>query len=284
MKHLVRDKKIGILLHEFDEFSDTRGPLVSHLAVIWRDMGIEVSILKGTNGTSSGVDLLIPHINLTVIPAGLIEYINTFPMVLNRGLTDISKRAVSSNLVSADSSYDGQVIVKTNLNYGGIPEHNFDFKQGKFPVHAHDVQRPWRKVKMLSPSDYPIFERISRVPNGVWKNKNLVVEKFIPEREDEFYCMHISQVMGSVCATKRLYSLAPIIKGSTIVRSEVVETPQGIHEIRSKFGMDYGKLDYVVHDGHIDVLDINKTPGSPPTQDYRPEWVSLLAQAVGEFL
>jgi hypothetical protein len=35
---------------------------------------------------------------------------------------DISKLAISANLVGRGDAYAGPVIVKTNCNYGGVPE------------------------------------------------------------------------------------------------------------------------------------------------------------------
>ena len=284
MNESFHGKMIAILIHEYYEYSETYRPLVSYLADIWQEMGIDVRILRGTGEIPSGVDLLIPHIDLTVVPAGFVEYINQFPKVLNRRLTDISKRFVSTNLVSADSSYDGQVIVKTDLNYGGYPELDYAAAQGKTPMYTGDVQRPWKRVENLNPDNYPVFERAARVPSGVWGNKNLVVEKFIPEREGELYCMHVCMIMGSYCATTRLYSSVPIIKGSSIIRSEVVETPKAIDDIRATFGLDYGKLDFVINKGHIEVLDINKTPGRPPKKEDRWEIIRRMAQGVDQYI
>jgi len=283
MNDSFHGKTIAILIHEHDEYSETSRPLISHLADVWEEMGVNITILRGVGEIPSGVDLLIPHVDLTVIPTELVEYMNQFPKVLNRRLTDISKRLVSRNLVSADSSYDGQVIVKTDMNYGGFPELDYDLAQGKTSVHAWDVQRPWRKVENLLPENYAIFERVARVPSGVWRNKKLIVEKFIPEREGELYCMHICMVMGSFCTTKRLYSSAPIIKGSSIIRSEIVETPEAINDIKSTFGLDYGKLDFVINKGHIEVIDVNKTPGSPPQTVDRSERIRQMAQSVDQF-
>lgn len=281
MNNSLQGKKFAILLHEHGEYLS---PLLSHLVGVWEELGVSINLLRGTNETPPNVDLLIPHIDLTVTPANLIQYMNGFPRVINRRLTDISKTLVSSNLVSKNSTYDGKVIVKTNMNFGGVPEHNYEIAKGNFPVDPRDIQRPWRKIETLSPENYQVFDRISLVPNGVWRNKRLVVEKFIPEREGEYYCMRVCQTMGNVSMCKRLYSNSPIIKGSTIVRSEAVETPESIMDIKSKFGMDYGKLDFVIHNGHIEVLDINKTPGSPPAKDFRPEWVRQLAMGVEAFL
>ena len=90
---------------------------------------------------------------------------------------------------------------------------------------------------------------------------NLVVEKFMPETEDGFFCNRVALIMGENVRCGRAYSYSPVVKGAGIVRNELIETPPGFAEVREKFGIDYGKVDYVEHDGQIHVLDVNKTPG-----------------------
>ena len=45
------------------------------------------------------------------------------------------------------------------------------------------------------------------------------------------------------------------------LRREIVEPHPEVLEIRRTLGFDYGKFDYVLHDGRVVLLDINKTPG-----------------------
>ncbi len=41
---------------------------------------------------------------------------------------------------------------------------------------------------------------------------------------------------------------------------ELASTPDAIRGLRRRLGIDYGKLDYVVHDGEVVLLDVNRTP------------------------
>ena len=45
-----------------------------------------------------------------------------YPTVVNRRVTDISKRRISTNLVGPHDTYSGPVILKTDRNFGGLPQ------------------------------------------------------------------------------------------------------------------------------------------------------------------
>lgn len=113
-------RKITILLHERDAYPDAKGYFIWALCDLWRREGVEIEVLKGP-GKVVVADLLIPHIDLTVLPEAYVDVFNSYPRVVNRHVRDISKRLISRNLVTRTDSYDGPVIVKTNLNYGEFP-------------------------------------------------------------------------------------------------------------------------------------------------------------------
>lgn len=88
------------------------------------------------------------------------------------------------------------------------------------------------------------------------------MERYIPERDGAYYCIRICFFLGDVVLNHRVYSKAKVIKGSRVAYSEPVEVPAGIHAKRSEMGFDYGKFDYVIHEGEVHILDANKTPGT----------------------
>ena len=47
------------------------------------------------------------------------------------------------------------------------------------------------------------------------------------------------------------------------VRSEFVEPHPEIVRLRKAMKFDYGKFDYVIHEGQVLLLDANKTVGAP---------------------
>lgn len=276
--------KVTILIHEHSRYDDIHHPFIWYLAKCWKEMGIVVDVLKGIPRSMPATDLLIAHVDLTVTPPEYVEFINRFPHVVNRGITDISKRAISRNLVGRDDLYSGRVVVKTNRNFGGVPELIQDSISGRGSTFAGDIQRPWRKVDYLDPEKYPIFENIRAVPDGVWRNPHLVVEKFLPEIEGEFFCNRVALIMGENVRCGRAWSRSPIVKGASIVRSDPIDTPPEFKQIRQRYAIDYGKIDYVVHAGEIHVFDVNKTPGGLADSEINARLGGKLADGLLPFL
>lgn len=284
MNPSLAGKKICVMVTEHDPAGRQGLPLAGILGQIWQSWGATFEFIHGVPDTVPDADLLIPHLDLTVVPDEFQAIIDRHPNVVNRGIRDISKRVVSRNLVESGDDWGGPVIVKTNLNYGGLPEWTYAHYQGEQVMELNDVQRPWRRVETLHPDNYQVFPSVRDVPSGVWRNERLVVEKFMPEKDGDLYCMRITLACGDRTVSRRLCASEPIVKRNNIVRVENFETPPGIFELRQQFGLQFGKLDYVIHDGQVHLFDLNKTPGAPP--DPRPENPVLqqLAPGIEELL
>ena len=70
----------------------------------------------------SPADLAFLHVDATAIPSEYVEALARYPIVVNGRAGDVSKRAISKQLVARNDGYQGQVIVKTDRNSGGYPE------------------------------------------------------------------------------------------------------------------------------------------------------------------
>jgi hypothetical protein len=114
--------------------------------------------------------------------------------------------------------------------------------------------RSWR--------DYRLFDRLAAVPESWFRNRHAVVERFRPEIENGLYHLRMYQFLGDRWSCTRLASPDPILKAATSVRVERVEPHPEIVAWRETLRMDYGKLDYVVHEGEVVLLDANKTTGA----------------------
>jgi hypothetical protein len=246
------------LQHEFSPFE--RPGLLAYLCDAWAEAGHQIELMRGIPRQRVKVDVLVPHVDLTVTPPDYIEYIEQFPVVVNQRMTDNSKRKVSQDILTSEDPWAGEVIVKTDKNFGGIPERVIrNVSEGR-PLDEEITQRPWRRVDQLLPAEYPIFASIRDVPAGVWRNSNLIVEKFLPEIEDGLYCNRVAIVMGDKVLCRRVYAKAKVIKGVKIERTEEVDPPEELAAIRKRLGMDYGKIDFVVHEEGVHVFDMNNTP------------------------
>ena len=136
---------------------------------------------------------------------------------------------------------------------------------------------------MLPPGRYPILPKLSQVPDWVWENTDLIVERFMPEREGSLYCLRGWIFFGRRGYTYRLFSKDNLIKIDNMTGYEFLqEPPPELIAFRDAHGFDFGKFDYVVIDGRPILLDINKTPTistDPDTPRLR-----YLAEGIDELL
>jgi hypothetical protein len=264
-------KRIAVLFHEGDRYVDLGGYIVDHLARVWREDGHEVVYLFGTNRFVAA-DLVLVHVNLSVVPDQYIEFASRYPLVLNGRVRDIRKSMTSKNLVRRADAWEGPVIVKSDLNFGGYPERLL----GRGWLERRS--RPWRGVKRviagLVPQsavraweNYRVFDRLADVPDALWANRDIVVEKFLPEVENGLYHLRMLQFLGDRWTCTRLASPERVIKANSSVSVERIEPHEDVVAWRDELGLDYGKLDYVVHDGEAVLLDANKTTGASTHMD-----------------
>ncbi|AHF00153.1 hypothetical protein [Thioalkalivibrio paradoxus] len=77
----------------------------------------------------------------------------------------------------------------------------------------------------------------------------------------------------------RYGSYDPIVKfGNRVTPDTAVEIPPALRRTRNELGMDYGRFDYVMHDGNPVLLDVNKTMGGgAPLRGYRQALAELAA-------
>ena len=95
--------------------------LIDAIAQRWKCSGYKVILHQGTKNIPDA-DIVILHVDRTYVQDDYVQFLSRFPVVLNRNVTDISKTMISNNILRKDENYLGPVIVKTNANYGGLPE------------------------------------------------------------------------------------------------------------------------------------------------------------------
>jgi len=100
------------------------------------------------------------------------------------------------------------------------------------------------------------------VPKHWFRSSNAIIEKFVPEMENDLYHIRMFQILGDRWICERLASPNPIVKGGNCVKVEVVEPAEEVFKWCKELKLDYGKLDYVLKDGKPILLDINKTIGA----------------------
>ncbi|MEX0655915.1 MAG: hypothetical protein WD534_01350 [Phycisphaeraceae bacterium] len=278
--------RIVILAHRYDSFDRVRY-FLHEIADVWRDEGLSVEVVFGP-GPFVEADLAILHVDLTVVPADHLAYVRQYSRVLNGRVTDISKRRFSDQLVRPGDGYDGPVIVKTNRNCGGKSESRVA-RQATFAARWVDAMRArlgWRWRSQLKGLNYPILPSPAHVPRGVWRNRHLVVERFLAERQGDAYCLRTWVFLGDVETNSISYGPEPIVKSNNVTRREpVAEVPDELRAMRRKLGFDFGKFDYAIVQGRVVLYDVNRTPtvGRSPREQYLPR-IRELANGLKAYL
>lgn len=278
-KTSVIKKKIVVIFHERDR-RHTQNYSITSLAEEWRESGIETSFVFGTKHFIPA-DLAILHVNLSVVPDEYIEFAQNYPVVLNGRVKDIRKSAFSTNIVCPEDGYEGKIIVKSNLNYAGGPERRLQNSVVKGLLRhlrrgATDGAVPAR-LDFNSAEDYFILESVRQVPGDWFEREDIVIEKFLPERENGNFLTRSLYFLGDSNQCVLWKSPDPIVKRSTATGMELVGVHAEIVAMRKKLQFDYGKFDYIVNENDPVLIDINKTIGaSPDLKSFESELYPLM--------
>lgn len=218
-----------------------------------RTMGHDWQVVVGPQPASGDVAVL--HVDASFVDEAYLALAQGFPRSVNFATSDISKRRVSGALLAPGEGWAGPVIVKTNLNYMGKIEaaHNRLAAQRGLPP-PHPAPPAIERYEVLPSAD--------AVPDSTWANPDLVVERFIPEPDAQGYALRTWVFMGTRERCTRHVASDSLVKADNIVRREPVEVPAALRAERERLGFDFGKFDFVVHDGRPVLLDANRTPGS----------------------
>ncbi|WP_292673373.1 hypothetical protein [Mesorhizobium sp.] len=255
--------RIVVITHEHDQFLGKRDILLRRgspyllfdvLGELKR-RGHSVRIQQGLSKTHSA-DVAVLHVDATITPADYLDYARSFPFCLNVGTADISKRRISGALVNEGDAWQGPVIVKSNLNNQGIPETFLNRR-------ARRARKPPPFPDMPVLQSYEVYGSISDIPDGVFERDDLVVDKFIPEKEPDGFAARFWVFCGESERCTRYVSPNALVKASETIRREPVPVPDEMRQLRRELGFDYGKFDFVIHEGRAVLLDANKTPGRP---------------------
>lgn len=240
-----------------------RGYFVELLARVWQARGQPVVFHQGPQPAPPEATALL-HVDLTRLPQDYLEWSRRFRACIGSAPADISKRAISQALVDRDDDYDGAVMVKTDLNALGKPERLLAAASGA-PLRRLGLKLLERLPPVLGGPlgpRYLSFDRKSAVPAWVWRRRDLVVERFLPERVGSGFAVHQWYFLGPCERVLSMVSDDPIVKIE--LATEAVLHSGGIPEVvrrrRAELGFDYGKIDYVLSEEGPVVLDANRTP------------------------
>lgn len=264
-------RRIAVLVHRYEAFEHSTY-FVHEFAKVWREKGIEVTIVRGPEERADA-DVALLHVDLTVVPPEYLALARCYPVCVNGHVADISKRVVSAHLVHPGDGYVGPVIVKSDRNCGGQKE--FELARRGFLPPSYLARH----------KEYAVYDSPSEVPDDVWSNRDLVVERFCAERQGDLYCLRTWMFFGSRETGSVAYSPNAVVKSDSVVRREpLTEVPEELRQVREELAFDYGTFNYALVDGHAVLFDANRTPtlGQFSTGDPDPE-ARFFAEGIWDF-
>jgi hypothetical protein len=256
--------RIAVLVHDHDRSFDATTSTIGAMAQRWRASGASVVVAQGARDAIEA-DVVINHVDLTVTPRSYRRYLQRFPVGINRELVDISKPLVSSHLLERPDD-DGPVIVKTSANAGGGRDLALAAQTSLRDRVAWKLARATSddlaRARYLPASGYPVFASARDVPAGVWRNRHLVVERFLTERVGDDHVVRAWWFFGTRGLNTWIRACDPIAKGDAITDRRILDDPPPpvIEETRRRLHADYGRIDYAIVDGEAVVYDVNRTP------------------------
>jgi hypothetical protein len=249
-----------VICHRASRPRDLPTYMIHFYADVWRELGHEVTFVFGCRRFVPA-DLAVLHVDRSLVPAAYLELGRRYPVTLNGEVKDIRKSTVSTQRVRWGDGFEGPVIVKSDLNCAGDPERQ---RRGI---------RSWipRRPRFRSPADYRLFDRATDVPRAIFEDRSCIVERFLPERDGDLYCVRLYHFLGDRSNCSRLASKEPIVCSESHCRVDAVDPHPEIVALRRRLGFDLGKFDYVLRDGRPVLLDANKTPGGLRLMEHTEE-------------
>ncbi len=249
-----------IITHQFDLFfvrKAATGPRVSPYLLFdvikeLRAMGHAIKIVRGPKAPRG--DAALYHVDATLASPEYLDLASHYPRTINFRTGDISKRTISRLLLSKGDRWEGPVIVKADFNNRAIIEtlHN---------RRAALLGLPLPHPRVRETEQYRVVDSIAGVGDEVWSDPSLVVEKFIAEPDEDGFALRTWVFMGKRERCTRLVTAERISKAADVLKYDAVEVPAQLRADRERLGFDFGKFDFVMHDGEPILLDANRTPG-----------------------
>lgn len=264
------------------------GYLVRHVAEHWRARGVRFLLAVGPHGAPPG-DVGWQHLDATRVGRAYQRLLARYPVRINGGEANVEKQNVASHLVGREDDWQGPVIVKTALNYGGRAD---DWAASWRPLRHPMFHRlrnglPAWLTGRMDPRQYPVYEEKAAVPGWIWRDRRLVVQRFLAEREGGRYAIRRWFFFGPCEFGYRSLSSDAIVMGDDHPAWETLaEVPPELRTLRTRLALDYGKIDYAVVGGEAVVYDVNPAVSTdgPPGCPIQQEVIRALVPGLGAFL
>lgn len=224
-----------------------------------RELGVEVVHLRNPNRFVPA-DAIFVHVDLSVVPDKITRLAAKYPLQINAEARDIRKTSFADGLLERWNTYDAPVIVKSDLNYGGMPEYQALGLAGRAIHKARRLLNGRPAPKVASKSDYRIYPTLSAVPDEMFAD-GTVVQKLLLEKDGDRNILREYIFLGNLHYENIERSARAIIAEDEHVSCEPFVPHPRLINLRRRMKLDYGKIDYVMIDGEPFIFDANKTMG-----------------------
>ncbi|MCI5076342.1 hypothetical protein [Oricola sp.] len=210
---------------------------------------------------ATGGEAAFLHVDLTDVPEAFLSAARRYDRCVNGEAATIRRTLYSAARLQPGDSHAGPVIVKTVLNSHGAPELRYRNRKSALTRAGYVAKRlllPGYKSRACP--EYRVLPSIDAVPDRVWKNERLIVERFLPgttalpvikQRFDFFFDVEIN--------TRTTYR-SLLCDPATMMHIEIApDVPEEIRRLRKKLNLDFGAIDYFIADGQPIAIDANKT-------------------------
>jgi hypothetical protein len=225
------------------------------------------------------------HLNVSVsvqFPPGREELLAALKergvTTLNGGVANVTKRHLqaclhAAGLPSTTAARDGNprelVIIKSNLNHGGLKERVFT------PAQRAALALPGEPPALARDRRYPIMAR-DQVPAWCWEDERLAIERYVTNAAGRFYRAYVAAgrlaVSEGISARRIKEMLGEVSRRNFLFRAMACRAGAAerglpaalLPALSGAIGilrLDYGALDAIVDDeGQAFVVDVNPTP------------------------
>lgn len=251
------------IIHELSYVPGDRRHMIVLIEDALKAMGVDIVHTNKATGYVPA-DAVFVHIDQSIISPEARALALSYPAAINAYATDIRKVRCIDGLLGRDDIYDAPVIVKSNLNYAGMPERAGAWQEGSIArrllnrianrLHRHSP------YAILSKEDYRIYPTLSDVPRHYFRS-DYVVQKFMVEKDGEKNVLREYIFLGDLHYQNIERSYDLIITEDEHISCEPFEPHPRLLAARRKLGLDYGKIDFTLIDGEPFIFDANKTLG-----------------------
>ena len=251
-----------------------------------RQAGVHVRILDQPLDRDRA-DASLFHIDLTEIPEVFRGLGDQYKRTINGSAYSIHRSLYSTLRLLPGEAHDGPVIVKTVLNSHGRPELRYRQHRSIWTRTGHQLRKiiEPRFKQRLAPS-YQVYASPRAVPAAVWRDDQLMVEKFalptlrLPIVKHRYLFLGDAELVLKQAFDDILCSGAKLLSCETEERP----VPRAVMEVRERLRIDFGSIDYFVVDGTALVVDANKTYTANPAWSRRFAFRQAFSDQIAEKL